>query len=118
MRPAFALATKMITCDSLLGWWIRVLYGSLREDEATGRRYFAPDLEREQNFPQAKKELEAVFAKLGDKLRWHWKPENEASASTNRNAWGALGSVHERKKGVNMGVVERDVVRQILELNV
>jgi hypothetical protein len=40
LRPALALATKLITTDEVLGWWIHVLYGSVQVD-ASGKRYLA-----------------------------------------------------------------------------
>ncbi|KAF2786370.1 hypothetical protein K505DRAFT_343863 [Melanomma pulvis-pyrius CBS 109.77] len=89
MRPAIALATKWITSDLFLGWWIRVLYGTFETDKESGKLYLAAS-PKEHDFPQAKADLEKAFAQLAENLRYYWKPEDENTAATSRNPWMAL----------------------------
>ncbi|KAF2659171.1 hypothetical protein K491DRAFT_216684 [Lophiostoma macrostomum CBS 122681] len=85
MRPALALATKLITTDEALGWWIHVLYGEARNDGHShayantgagagtgGRPYLAPNA-LESNLSQAKADLAARWDALSSILVFYWR---------------------------------------------
>jgi hypothetical protein len=73
MRPALALATKLITSEMTMGWWIHTLYGKLSRHEKSGRWYLADD-PRELNLEQAKLDVEAKFSELSKIVQFYWIP--------------------------------------------
>ncbi|KAF2659103.1 hypothetical protein K491DRAFT_215817 [Lophiostoma macrostomum CBS 122681] len=73
MRPALALATKLITSKEMMNWWMHALYGNLSRHKKSGRIYLADDY-RELDTKQAKLEVDAKFSEVAEKIRFYWMP--------------------------------------------
>ena len=73
LRPALALATKLLTAPELQSWWYHLMYGTIGTSITTKKTQLLPS-PMEQDIPTARADFAALLEALACRMQFYWAP--------------------------------------------